>query len=111
VDDQSRNAKDDPASAREVELVGLNACDIDHPSRLEANGRRGGLPSRPGGRGSSPRLSLLSLIRTRQTLEAVEASLGKRRAVEVVPRLYAASEQELLERLQALRQSVGPGPA
>jgi phosphohistidine phosphatase len=45
-------------------------------------------------------------LRTRQTLEAVESSLGKRCAVEVVPQLYAASEQELLERLQALPDSV-----
>ena len=44
-------------------------------------------------------------LRTRQTLEAVESSLGKRCAVEVVPELYAASEQELLERLQALPES------
>jgi phosphohistidine phosphatase len=45
-------------------------------------------------------------LRTRQTLEAVEASLGKRCVVEVVPQLYAASEQELLERLQALPEPV-----
>ena len=45
-------------------------------------------------------------LRTRQTLEAVESSLGKRCAVEVVPQLYAASEEELLERLQALPESV-----
>ncbi len=45
-------------------------------------------------------------LRTRQTLEAVEASLGKRCAVKVVSQLYAASEQELLERLQALPKSV-----
>jgi phosphohistidine phosphatase len=45
-------------------------------------------------------------LRTRQTLEAVESSLGKRSAVEIVPQLYAASEQELLERLQALPESV-----
>jgi phosphohistidine phosphatase len=45
-------------------------------------------------------------LRTRQTLEAVESSLGKCCAVEVVPQLYAASEQELLERLQALPDSV-----
>jgi phosphohistidine phosphatase len=44
--------------------------------------------------------------RTRQTLEAVEASLGKRCAVEVDPQLYGASEQELLERLHALPESV-----
>ena len=45
-------------------------------------------------------------LRTRQTLDAIEPSLGKRCAVEVVPQLYAASEQELLERLQALPESV-----
>jgi phosphohistidine phosphatase len=45
-------------------------------------------------------------LRTRQTLKAVEASLGKRCAVEVVPQLYGASEQELLEQLQALPESV-----
>ena len=44
--------------------------------------------------------------RTRQTLEAVEASLGKRCTVEVVPQLYGASEQDLLERLRALPESV-----
>jgi phosphohistidine phosphatase len=47
-----------------------------------------------------------SSLRTRQTLEAVEASLGKHCAVEVLPQLYAASGQELLERLQALPESV-----
>jgi phosphohistidine phosphatase len=45
-------------------------------------------------------------LRTRQTLEAVRASLGKRCTVEVVPQLYRASEQELLEQLQALPESV-----
>ena len=54
-----------------------------------------------------PALVLCSpALRTRQTLEAVEASLGKRCVVEVVPELYAASEQELLQRLQALPESV-----
>jgi phosphohistidine phosphatase len=54
-----------------------------------------------------PALVLCSpALRTRQTLEAVQVSLGKRCAVEVVPELYAASEQELLERLQALPESV-----
>jgi phosphohistidine phosphatase len=47
-----------------------------------------------------------SSLRTRQTLEAIEASLGKRCAVEIVPQLYGASEQELLERLQALPETV-----
>ena len=46
-------------------------------------------------------------LRTRQTLEAVEASLGKHCAVKVVPQLYGASERELLEQLQALPESVG----
>jgi phosphohistidine phosphatase len=45
-------------------------------------------------------------LRTRQTLEAIEPSLGKRSSVELVPRLYAASEGELLQRLQALPESV-----
>ena len=54
-----------------------------------------------------PALVLCSpALRTRETLEAVEASLGKRCVVEVVPQLYAASEQELLERLQALPEHV-----
>ena len=45
--------------------------------------------------------------RTRQTLGAIEPSLGKRSTVEVVPALYAASETELLGRLQALPHSIG----
>ena len=54
-----------------------------------------------------PALVLCSpALRTRQTLEAVEASLGKRCVIEVVPELYAASEQELLEQLQALPDPV-----
>jgi phosphohistidine phosphatase len=54
-----------------------------------------------------PALVLCSpALRTRQTLEAVEASLGKRCVVEVVPQLYAASGHELLERLQALPEPV-----
>jgi phosphohistidine phosphatase len=54
-----------------------------------------------------PALVLCSpALRARETLEAVEASLGKRCVVEVVPQLYGASEQELLERLQALPEPV-----
>jgi phosphohistidine phosphatase len=45
-------------------------------------------------------------LRTRQTLEAVAAALGKRCTVEVVPQLYGASEEDLLEQLQALPASV-----
>ena len=45
-------------------------------------------------------------LRTRQTLEAIESSLGKSYSVELVPQLYAASERELLERLHALPESV-----
>ncbi len=45
-------------------------------------------------------------LRTRQTLEAIAPSLGKGCSAELVPQLYAASERELLERLQALPESV-----
>jgi len=45
-------------------------------------------------------------LRTRQTLEAIEPSLGKGSSVELEPRLYAASKGELLERLRALPESV-----
>jgi phosphohistidine phosphatase len=45
-------------------------------------------------------------LRTRQTLEAIESSLGKRSVVELEPQLYAASEGELLQRLQVLPESV-----
>jgi phosphohistidine phosphatase len=44
-------------------------------------------------------------LRTRQTLEAIESSLGKGSPVEREPELYAASEEELLQRLQALPES------
>jgi phosphohistidine phosphatase len=45
-------------------------------------------------------------LRTRQTLEAIEPSLGKGSSVELEPELYAASEAKLLELLQALPESV-----
>jgi phosphohistidine phosphatase len=45
-------------------------------------------------------------LRTRQTLKAIEPSLGPRCPVELEPQLYAASKRELLERLQALPESV-----
>jgi len=44
-------------------------------------------------------------LRTRQTLEAIEPSLGKGCSVELAAELYAASEQKLLERLRALPES------
>jgi phosphohistidine phosphatase len=44
-------------------------------------------------------------LRTRQTLEAIEPSLGKGCTVELAAELYAASEQKLLERLRALPES------
>jgi phosphohistidine phosphatase len=54
-----------------------------------------------------PALVLCSpALRTRQSLEAVAVSLGKSCAVEVVPQLYGASAQELLEQLQALPEPV-----
>jgi phosphohistidine phosphatase len=46
-------------------------------------------------------------LRTRQTLEAIQPSLGKKCTVELVPELYGASEQELLERLRALPEGLG----
>jgi phosphohistidine phosphatase len=54
-----------------------------------------------------PELVLCSTsVRTRQTLEAIQPSLGKSCQIELLPQLYAASEPELLERLQALPESV-----
>jgi phosphohistidine phosphatase len=54
-----------------------------------------------------PELVLCSpSVRTRQTLDAIRDSLGKSCSIELVPELYAASEGELLERLQALPGSV-----
>jgi phosphohistidine phosphatase len=76
-------------------------ADIDHPlaPRGERASRR--LAKYIRQKRIRPALVLCSSsFRTRQTLEAVEASLGKRCAVEVVPQLYAASAQEPLERLQ-----------
>jgi phosphohistidine phosphatase len=57
-------------------------------------------------KGIRPALVLCSpSLRTRQTLEAIKPSLAKGCSVELVPELYAASEQELLERLRALPES------
>ena len=54
-----------------------------------------------------PELVLCSpSLRTRQTLGAIEPSLGKSSLVELVPQVYAASQGELLERLQAVSDSV-----
>jgi phosphohistidine phosphatase len=54
-----------------------------------------------------PALVLCSTsVRTRQTLEAIQPSLGKSSRVELLPELYAASKPELLERLKALPESV-----
>jgi phosphohistidine phosphatase len=46
-------------------------------------------------------------LRTRQTLEALEPALGKRTSVELVPELYAATVEALLERLRALPDTAG----
>src|SRR6266487_3043470 len=49
-----------------------------------------------------PELVLCSpSLRTRQTLRAIEPSLGKSSLVELVPQVYAASQGELLERLHS----------
>jgi phosphohistidine phosphatase len=45
-------------------------------------------------------------FRTRQTLEAIAPSLGEDSSVEFVEELYAASEDDLIHRLQALPESV-----
>jgi len=48
-----------------------------------------------------------SSLRTRQTLEALAPALGKRSSIELVPEPYAASAEELLERLRGLPDTVG----
>jgi len=59
-------------------------------------------------KGIRPALVLCSTsVRTRQTLEAIQPALGKSCRVELLAELYAAAEQVLLERLQALPESVG----
>ena len=45
-------------------------------------------------------------LRTRQTLEAIESSLGNGSEIESESELYGASEEKLLQRLQALPESV-----
>ena len=45
-------------------------------------------------------------LRTRQTLEAIESSLGSGSQIESESELYGASEEKLLQRLQALPESV-----
>jgi phosphohistidine phosphatase len=45
-------------------------------------------------------------LRTRQTLEAIAPALSKGSSVEFLQQLYAASQAELLHRLQALPESV-----
>jgi hypothetical protein len=45
-------------------------------------------------------------LRTRQTLEPIEPSLGEGSSIELEPQLYATSEAKLLELLQALPESV-----
>jgi len=84
-----------------------SVADIDRPlaPRGERASRRIAKYMRR--KGIRPALVLCSpALRTRQTLEAIEPSLGKRCTVELVPQLYAASERELLEQLQALPESV-----
>jgi phosphohistidine phosphatase len=59
-------------------------------------------------KGIRPALVLCSpSLRTRQTLEAIEPSLAKDCSVKLVAELYAASEQELFDRVRALPESVG----
>lgn len=54
-----------------------------------------------------PALVLCSTARrTRQTLEAIQPALRKSCPVELAPELYAASQEDLLERLRALPETV-----
>jgi phosphohistidine phosphatase len=46
-------------------------------------------------------------LRTRQTLAAINPSLGKACTVELAPQLYLASQRELFEQLRALPDAVG----
>ena len=48
-----------------------------------------------------------SARRTRETLELIAAALGQRSAVEVDQELYAASAEQLLERLRVVDDGVG----
>jgi hypothetical protein len=47
------------------------------------------------------------IVNTRSKLPAIEPSLAKGCSIELAPELYAASELELLQRLQAVPESVG----
>ncbi len=107
MDDQSRNRTVILLRHGKSSWSDSTLADIDRP--LAPRGERASrkLAKYMRRKRIQPALVLCSpSLRTRQTLEAIESSLGKRCAVEVVPQLYAASEQELLERLQALPESV-----
>lgn len=78
--------------------------DVDRP--LAPRGERASRRIAKHLRRKSPALVLCSSsLRTRQTLEAIEPSLGKGCSVELAAELYAASEQKLLERVRALPES------
>jgi phosphohistidine phosphatase len=82
-------------------------ADIDRPLAPRGERAAGRIAKYMRRKKIRPELVLCSpSVRTRQTLEAIQPSLGKSCSIELVPELYAASESELLERLQALPGSV-----
>ena len=82
-------------------------ADIDRPLAPRGERAAGRIAKYMRRKKIRPELVLCSpSVRTRQTLEAIRDSLGKSSSIELVPELYAASESELLERLQALPGSV-----
>jgi phosphohistidine phosphatase len=82
-------------------------ADVDRP--LAPRGRRAATKISRYLRRSKVRPDLVLCspsLRTRQTLEAIQPSLGGRSSVEYVPELYGSSAQELLQRLRAIPDSV-----
>jgi phosphohistidine phosphatase len=108
MDEQSRNRTVILLRHGKSSWSDSTLADIDRPLALRGERAARKLAEYIRRRRIRPALVLCSpALRTRQTLEAIEASLGKRCVAEVVPELYAASEQELLEQLQALPEPVG----
>ena len=104
---RSHGANCCPASAREVELVGLDTCRHRPPARAARRTRvEEACQVHPAEEDPTGACPLLTLTSHPPNSRGGRASLGKRCTVEVVPQLYRASEQELLEQLQALPESV-----
>jgi phosphohistidine phosphatase len=92
----AKSSRDDPELA-------------DHERPLAPRGRRAAktIAEHLEQESVAPALVLCSSARrTRETLEGIAPALGEGVAVEVEDELYSASEQDLLERLQALPDDV-----